>query len=399
MQKLARMAQIGFVAAFMLFLAVMCGATCSSDRLDRTYSYFENRLLAQRPELSKEAVLDGSYFSKLEDYLSDHVAGRDALVCGNTLVSLAVGRPVINEVVVREDILLPWKNYETVDEGGLSWQAGQIAQNLQSIHELVTSYGGEYYYVAIPCQYVYHEDRYPSYMNNRSEYTRLSMECLRRALGWTDVSFIDMGEVFDGLGHPDEFSSAVDNHYSIRGAYVTYRTIMKEICRGNEGIPVLMEEDFSYTQVEKPYQGSRVRKLLNLWQCGERLSYLTLNDSVPFTRADNGQEVAARVYTFPAQSDQWVTYNMYMGGDIPNTVIDTGRDELPSILIYGDSFTNALECIIYWSFNEMHSLDLRYTGADVSLKDYIETCHPDYVVCIRDYEALLTAAQNGVGVN
>ena len=88
-----------------------------------------------------------------------------------------------------------------------------------------------------------------------------------------------------------------------------------------------------------------------------------------------------------------------MGGDIANTVIDTGREELPSVLVYGDSFTNAVECIMYWSFDEMHSLDLRYYSGELSFKEYIETYQPDYVVCIRDYEAVLAANGNGMGVN
>ena len=68
-------------------------------------------------------------------------------------------------------------------------------------------------------------------------------------------------------------------------------------------------------------------------------------------------------------------YTAYMGGDIGETVIDTGRDELPNILIYGDSFTNPLECLMYYSFNEMHSIDLRYYK-DMTLEDYIRLYQP-----------------------
>lgn len=42
------------------------------------------------------------------------------------------------------------------------------------------------------------------------------------------------------------------------------------------------------------------------------------------------------------------------------TTIDTGRRELPSILIYGDSFTNAVESIAWYSFDRMESADFRY---------------------------------------
>jgi hypothetical protein len=42
----------------------------------------------------------------------------------------------------------------------------------------------------------------------------------------------------------------------------------------------------------------------------------------------------------------------------------------------------------------MYSLDMRhYTGGTVS--EFIEKTRPDYVVCLRDYEALLSTDYNG----
>ena len=83
-----------------------------------------------------------------------------------------------------------------------------------------------------------------------------------------------------------------------------------------------------------------------------------------------------------------------MGGDIPETVIETNRPELPSILIYGDSFTNAVEALAYYSFDEMRSVDLRYYD-QMSISQYIQEYKPDIVVCIRDYESLLAVDGNG----
>ena len=126
----------------------------------------------------------------------------------------------------------------------------------------------------------------------------------------------------------------------------------------------------------------------------ERLSILRPVVDVPFTRTDSGEPSDPEVYALPVSDDEVLTYNLYMGGDKANTVIDTQREELPNILIYGDSFTNALECIAYLSFNEMHSLDLRHYQ-EMSLEDYIRAFQPDVVICIRDYEVLLYPSENG----
>ena len=83
-----------------------------------------------------------------------------------------------------------------------------------------------------------------------------------------------------------------------------------------------------------------------------------------------------------------------MGGDIAETVIQTNRSELPDILIFGDSYTNAVETFLYASFNEMRSLDLRHYR-EMALLDYVRLHQPDIVVCLRDDANLLTETGNG----
>ena len=78
-----------------------------------------------------------------------------------------------------------------------------------------------------------------------------------------------------------------------------------------------------------------------------------------------------------------MTYNLYMGGDHGETIIRTDRPELPSALVFGDSFTNALETVLYASFNETRSLDLRHY-TERSLREYIEDYRPDVVICVRN---------------
>ena len=83
-----------------------------------------------------------------------------------------------------------------------------------------------------------------------------------------------------------------------------------------------------------------------------------------------------------------------MGGDIGETIIDTNRPELPDILIFGDSFTNPLETLLWYSFNRMYSLDLRYYNAK-SLREYIDMYKPDVVICVRDETVYLSTDGNG----
>ena len=117
---------------------------------------------------------------------------------------------------------------------------------------------------------------------------------------------------------------------------------------------------------------------------------------VPFTRWDWGNETAgaSEVYSVPVSETDDVLYSLYMGGDVSITRIETNRSNLPTVLVYGDSFTNALESLIWYNFDTMYSLDFRYYS-DMSLEEFIAEYRPDVVICVRDYEQLINPSFNG----
>lgn len=390
-----RLSEYFVIACFLLFL--LGAAVVTLVREEETYSFFENRNLAAKPVYSVEADGNGSYFSGWEKYLSDHAAARNTLLRIKTKLDLFLGRPMVNDVVVTEDCLLPYLPEEEISREAVTQQAQALAQRLSVTRDAVESYGGIYCYVGVPCQYVYREEDYPWYLNNRETLSDWSTEALATAMAAQGVDYLDLRPVYEALGSPAELSSTVDNHYSIQGAFVAYQAILAHI---NEvsglDISVLGEEDLRFETLPNQYLGSRTRKLLGEIGKDEKLSVAWPVEEISFTRTNEGQEVAATVYAMPGNEWQDVTYNLYMGGDIAETVIDTNREDLPSILIYGDSFTNAVECITYLSFDKMYSLDLRHYQ-DMTIEEYIAMTQPDVVVCIRDYESLLEIAFNGGG--
>ena len=115
---------------------------------------------------------------------------------------------------------------------------------------------------------------------------------------------------------------------------------------------------------------------------------------MPFRRWDNGEEVEASLYALPDSPETYVTYEVYMGGDVGETVLRTDRPELPNALIFGDSFTNALETMLYASFNETRSVDLRHY-TDMTIRAYIDRYQPDVVIYVRDETTYFSTEGNG----
>lgn len=392
--KQKKIANIVLVLAFAGFLAAAMVITLGKPQ--GGWSYYENRTLAQMEELTPQTLWDGTFANSVEPTLQDHAAGRNTLLKLSAWMDMELfHRPVVNQVIPAEGMLLSWNPYETPDPELIQQQADAMAGQLGALRDVVESYGGKFYYVAVPGQYTYFEETHPDFLNNRATYTDLEIPAFQQAMEEQGVTLIEMGEILAQQGNPPEYYSTVDYHYTFGGAYATYLAILERINQDfDHSLTVLDEDSLVRETLPNPYLGSRARKVFGLWETDEKLEIGLPAQPIPFTRIDNGQEVPATVYTLPGNDTDEVAYAAYMGGDIAETVIDTGRDELPSLLIYGDSFTNPVEGLMYYSFDEMRTVDLRHYK-DMTLADYIALYQPDVVVGIRDYESLLSTDYNG----
>ena len=390
-----RSSDLFLVLCFLLVLAAIPALIVLKGRHVQT-SYYENRALAAQPVLSTEALLDGSYFSSWDSWLTDHVGGRSQLLELQTTLDMELlRRPVVNGEVISAQVLLPYYEDMRWDLGYLQPLATELGDDLASFNELVSSYGGRFYYVGLPHQSYYFAGYYPDYLSSRAWHVDGMTEAFTSALSERGVTFWDIGAVFDAQGHPDSYYSATDHHFTYEGARTAYRAILERINQDTGlGLDILTDDDLSLTELPNPYLGSQNRKLYGLWEDDERLVIGTPVKEIPFTREDNGVPVASSLFDLPADNTSAVTYNVYMGGDIAETVLDTNRPELPDLLIFGDSFTNPLETLLYASFNVTRCVDLRYY-TDMTLADYVARYQPDIVLCIRDNTAYFTADGNG----
>ncbi len=391
---LSRLAAGIFVAVFGLMLAGIFLATLLHP-VERV-SVWENRALAEFPPPERESILDGSWFQKLEAFLCDHAAGRTA-----TLKVLARGdldvlhRPVVNEIVPTQEALLPWWDYEKMEEEELERQAEEMAEGLLQVKEETERHGGTFLYVAVPSQNAFWGENYPWYLNSRVEYAADARSALFRALEERDIPYLDIGTVWAGEGNPPSFFSRGDHHWTLAGCLCATRGILADLSR-RTGLPLSIPEDEELVirTLPNPLLGSRARYLYGARDTGEHLSWAEPARPVPFTRRDDGAEVAPELLAFPPTETEPVSYSFYMGGDVAETVLETRRPEKPSCLLFGDSFTNLLETVLYPAFDETCSLDLRLQE-DLSLLEQIRTREPEVVLCIRDYMNLLTLTGNG----
>lgn len=360
-----------------------------------TAAYYENRALAAWEPPTGERLWDGGFGAAFETWFSDHAPGRATLLKLDTKVQMdLLRRPVVHETIVTEAELLPFLDYAEQPAAAFQETAAAQAEKIAKLDAHIRENGGAFYYAGFPEQRVYFQDRYPSYLSGHQRENEAADAAFARALSARGVRFLDMGAVYEGLGHPPELYSTVDHHYNYYGAYAAYRAILDTLTADGWDLPVLTEADIDLAEQPNPYIGSRNRRLYNLWPNAERAVIGVQREPVPFTRHDDGARSDRPLFVLPEDPAMPTTYSLYMGGDFGETVLETHRPELPDALIFGDSFTNALETLLYASFDETRILDLRHYR-EKSLKDYIAEHQPDIVLCVQNDTFYYTTSGNG----
>lgn len=385
--------QIVFLAAF---AAVLLGLPALSAYRHftnpQTVDPYENRRLAELPELNTQTITT-TFFADLETYVKDHFFQRSGWMRLNTAFELNVLRQrIVAEVIPSSEAVVPYIPYTGgMSSGERAAQAEQRAEDYRRVADALTEWGGVFLFVGVPSQVIAQSEAYPAGLYNAAQSQNANMDALLGAMENRGLTVLDMREVYLAEGGYDPFYLKTDHHQTIEGALVEYRAIFQRL---NEMGVSVEPVDFERRTLTNPVLGSRSRRLYGLSELSDTLNIAVPRVEIPFQYSDSrGNTLPENLCLLPENTDDPVTYSIYMGGDMPESVLRTDRPEKPSALIYGDSYTNILESLFYTGFNETRSLDLRYYKG--SLLEYIQIYKPDTVVLVRDSSVMLNADGNG----
>lgn len=357
-----------FIAVFVLILAFVPVATALSPK--KLTDEYEFRTLQRRPELTSERLLSGKYMSDWEVYFKDNFFMRDAIIkaCAYTELNV-LKRTVVNNVFVSDGHVLPVLPYRAPVDS-TSTVVREAAEKIANAARVTESYGGEYLLVGLPSQSSAFHELYPKHVfDNWDNQQKVNAE-FYSALDDLGVQYVDMYTVFkDENGFEDSYYKT-DHHLNIGGALRVYQKIAEELA-------LSVYDNLEFYVLTDEMIGSRARYLHGVSPFLDKLE--VFKPTIPVrTREDNGEAVAPEVLSLDMRN-----YGVFMGGDVGETVVKTERPELPNVLVYGASYTNAVEALLYQSCNEMRSIDQRvYTK--LTIEEYIEIYKPDFVIQIVD---------------
>ena len=319
---------------------------------DRQFSEQENRYLQQRPEFSFKSLFSGDYTSKFETYTTDQFTFRDEWITLKAASELALGKQENNDVHLCEGGTLI-KGFERPDDSTLD-------SNMSALNALVENTDADVYFALIPDKSDLYASLLPNNAPNDSE-----KEVIDYCYDKSGAINVDMYSALSS--HTDEYIFyRTDHHWTSLGAYYGLSALAESM-----GLPCPALD--SYTDrhvVSKEFYGTTWSSSGFSWVDPDTMEiFVDEPEGLKVTSYPEGSPVEGKLYDF-SFLEKKDKYSMFMGGNCPMHVIETGAEDKPSLLILRDSYTDSLIPFLLDDFSEIHVLDLRYYRA--SLKAYME---------------------------
>lgn len=349
---------------------------------DSLISPYENRNLVQYTVPERETFLSGIWMQEYEDYSCDQIAGRQWLLEKYYSFLNCVGVKERNSYVIGNDgYIFAVKDdipYAEADYPEVYKRSGNtFVDTMDKWKPIVEEAGSKLIVLEIPHQAEFCAEYYPMYWENGEGAEKIQNDITISKLRERSIDIVPTWDMLKEHKEEDLYYKT-DHHYACLGAYYVYQKLLAYI---NE----TYDEDLyfpEYTECEQHISEKRMigSSLIKLGDSGEDygdcLKWFIPRDMPEYERYESEERS-----DIPLIKSENNNYTIFMGGDSANTVIKTNRPELPNILYIGRSYSNALEVMSVYSFNEMHSIDQRYYEGNLS--NYIQEHDIDYVISLR----------------
>lgn len=333
---------------FSLFIGgILVGSLLAPDQ---EFSELENRYLQTPPKLSLENLESGKFMEDAEDYVNDHVIGRDFWVALKAWSERLSGKQENNGVYFgKEDTLL--NRLDEPDYDTLMTSAGYV-------NDLVYNLNVPVYFGIIPSSTEIWSDRLPAGAPTADEKTIID------DLYDTVQTFtIDMYSALEE--HKDEeIYYRTDHHWTSLGAYYGYTALMEAM--GMEPVDLA---DYERTTVTDQFYGTIFSASGVRWVAPDRIDTYIPADGVKVTSYFDGTPSQGSLYvdSYLEVKDK---YSYFLGGVQPLCVVETGQTDAPRLLLIRDSYSDSLTPFLTQSFSQIHLFDPRYNLS--SIQGYIQ---------------------------
>ncbi len=326
-----------------VFFSVIMLAFLIGDLLQKDvfFSESENRILASKPKLSREAVLSGEYMEKYEEYTNDQFVSRDTWIQLKTRMDILLRKKEINGVYLAKDDYLIEQHLPE------DYPQETIEKRLTKLQELVVAYP-QARVMLVPTADNILSDKLPAFAPVFDQ--RVFLQQVKERVGEERV--IDLFPTLEAHDKEDIYYRT-DHHWTTLGAYYGYEEFAKE-----------------YKLLPRWYLKGEMQAVTKEFQG-------TLQSKINLPTEDD------TIYMFPRtlETEYRITYDLtesaedfyeesFLEGknkygyflDDNHAFVEIERDSFSekTLFIIKDSYANSMIPLLAHHYEKIYVLDLRY---------------------------------------
>lgn len=333
----------------------------------RDFSEMENRALQAVPRLRMDRILDGSFMGDCEDYISDHIAGRDFWISVKAWGERLSGKKENNGVYFADGDTLLVRTAEP--------EAGRAEEYAGYVRTLTGNTAVPVYFALIPTAASVLSDRLPEGAPTADEPSYI--ERMYKTSGARTA------DIYGALSaHSDAYIYyRTDHHWTSLGAYYAANALLDAM-----DMEPLDLSCYEKKVVSGSFYGTSYSSSGAVWTAPDRIETYISGEGVSVTGYPDGKPVDTGLYdeTALGKKDK---YSYFLGGNQGLCVIRTQNADAPKILLIRDSYADSLAPFLTERFSEIHLFDVRYNRT--SIRSYIEENGFDAVVVISGFSKFL----------
>lgn len=340
----------------------------------RDMSELENRKLAQFPAFSVKALLNGTWFGDLSEYVQDQVAFRDGLIdLESAFNNLVFAKTEEGGILLGKDGWMFTKLFDISDS-----TQKQLDKNLQAVTSFASRHPGKVTFLLAPSASVIYPEMLPAGAPMVDENAMLD-DIFAQVSSAADV--IDMRPVFTQQKEQYLYYKT-DHHWTTQGAYLAY----EQFCQ----LKGLSPFDTNAYQAESVpgFYGTHYSATRRWNVQPDTITYYPLDN--PMTIFDIGAETeyTPRTTESMINNEKFGTrdkYAAFLDGNNGYSVIE-GNGE-GSILVVKDSYANCFVPFLTANYEKIGVVDLR--NFSYGLDSTIESEGYDQILILYNFQTFI----------
>lgn len=300
------------------------------------FSEMEKRYLAEAPAFTAKSVFSGEWGKQVENYLSDHIPGRNLFVGINAYLELLAGRQNLKDIRPADGKLL---------EAPVAADEGTIARNMTAINGFADTLGQTVYVMVIPSA---------GWAAGAPDYTDSDALSALYSLAGENTVCIPVESVFQG--RPELYYNT-DHHWTSQGAYEGYAAYTRaagRTCRPASEFTVTTADGFQGSTYSRSALWLTPSEPIALWHGSDGLT------------VTNGESEGIHEGIFyPERLNEADKYTVFLDGN-HSIVRVQNPNQQGKLLVVRDSYSNCLGGFLAESYGEVVLVDLRYYRQAVS---------------------------------